>query len=484
MRRLASHSAIYGLADVFTNVTNLLLTPLLTAYLTPADYGVFAILNLFAAFAKILFRLRLDDAFFRTYYDQKTDAERRRLAGTIWLFSAGVGTLLFVAVVLLAEPITALLFDAPHPASRFLILSAADVWLSIFGFIPQSLLRIQDKPKVFTTFTILRHAVTVCFKVGLVMAGFGVAGPLWADIAGTLVFTVVLMPILLRNVAWAFDGAMLRSALSFGLPKVPHALLIQVQNLIDRPILDRFVSLGEVGVYSMGYTLGGGVKFGSSAFEPAWGPFVYSQIGKEDAPSTLARIITYAFAAFVTITLLVSVFGRELLQILTFKRPAFWAGAAVVPVVALAYLLHGIFLLTSIGLGICKKTSTYPLIALVCGAINVGANLLLIPRHGMMGAAWATVFSYGAMAALGAYLSHRVYPLPLERSRLLRLIVAAALCFALSTLVGSASPLTFAALWPVLGWKAAACAFFPFVVVATGFLRPDERAYLRRLASR
>ena len=67
MRRLASHSAIYGLADVFTNVTNLLLTPLLTAYLTPADYGVFAILNLFAAFAKILFRLRLDDAFFRTY---------------------------------------------------------------------------------------------------------------------------------------------------------------------------------------------------------------------------------------------------------------------------------------------------------------------------------------------------------------------------------------------------------------------------------
>lgn len=358
------------------------------------------------------------------------------------------------------------------------------MWLSIFGFIPQSLLRVQDKPKVFTTFTILRHAVTVCFKVGLVMAGFGVAGPLWADIAGTLVLTLVLVPTLLRNVAWRFDVAMLRSSLSFGLPKVPHALLIQVQNLIDRPILDRFVSLGEVGVYSMGYTLGGGVKFGSSAFEPAWGPFVYSQIGKPDAPTTLARVITYAFGAFITLTLLVAVFGRELLQILTIKRPAFWAGAEVVPVVALAYLLHGVFLLSSIGLGIGKKTGTYPLIALVSGAINVGANLFLIPRHGMMGAAWATVFSYGAMAALGAYLSHRVYPLPLEKSRLLRLIVAAALSFALSTLAGAASPLTLSTLLPILGWKTAACLFFPFVVVATGFLRPNERAYLRRLASR
>ncbi len=475
--RLFSHSAIYGLADVFTNITNILLAPILTAFITPADYGIWAILNLFSACAKIFFRLRLDDAFLRTHYEQRTAAERHRHAGTLWIFSAVVGTLLFAAVVLCAGPLTALLFSAPHPAKHFLILSATDVWLSIFGFIPQGLLRIQDKPRTFTAFTMLRHAVTIGCKLVLAVRGFGVAALLWADIAGTLVFTAVLLPTLLRNIAFAFDFAMLRNALRFALPKVPHALLIQVQNLIDRPLLDRFVSLADVGVYSFSYSLGAGVKFGSSAFEPAWGPFVYSQLGKPDAARTQARIITYAFAGFLVMALLVSVFAREALQVLAFKRPELWAGAAIVPVVALAYLLHGVFLLTSIGLGIEKKTSVYPLIALVAGVLNVAANLALIPRYGIMGAAWATVISYATMAALGAWLSARVYPLPLEIARLLRLSVAAAACFTLSRL----APAPF---WSAVAWKAACCAAFPLLAAALGFLRDSERAQLRAWLSR
>jgi hypothetical protein len=74
----------------------------------------------------------------------------------------------------------------------------------------------------------------------------------------------------------------------------------------------------------------------------------------------------------------------------------------VVPVVALAYLLHGVFLLTSIGIGIDRRARYYPLITAVAAAVNIGANFAWIPRHGMMGAAWATVASYAVMAALGA----------------------------------------------------------------------------------
>ena len=37
--KLASHSAVYGLADVFTTVVNLLLIPLYTTYLGATEYG-------------------------------------------------------------------------------------------------------------------------------------------------------------------------------------------------------------------------------------------------------------------------------------------------------------------------------------------------------------------------------------------------------------------------------------------------------------
>lgn len=474
VRRIASHSAIYGFADVFTNVANLLLAPLFTAYLAPADYRVLAILGLFSAFAKIVFRLRLDDAFFRTYYDQEDEGSRRRLVGTVSIFAALFGTALFALVVVFRAPITALLFGAPRPDSRLLVLAATDVWLGIFGFAPQNLLRVQNRPGVFTALTIVRHAVTIAFKVVLVVSGFGVAGPLWADVAGTAVFTLALAPTLLRNVSWTLDGSLLKEAMRFGLPKVPHAILIQVQNLIDRPILDRFVSPADVGIYDMGYRLGGGVKFASSAFEPAWGPFVYSQMDKPDAPRTLSRVITYAFAAFASVALIVAVFGRELLQILTFKRPEFWAGASVVPVVALAYLLHGVFLLSSIGLGISKKTVSYPLIAAAAAAVNVGANLVLIPRVGMMGAAWATVLSYAVMAGLGWQLSRRVYAMPLETARLARIVAVGTLVYGLSLLAPRAS------LVGALGVKVLVVGLFPALLAASGFLTVTEKAWLRR----
>ncbi|HZM51252.1 MAG TPA: hypothetical protein VFE68_12195, partial [Vicinamibacteria bacterium] len=47
LKKLAAHSAVYGAADVFTNVVNFLLIPLYTKFLTPVDYGNLALLITF-----------------------------------------------------------------------------------------------------------------------------------------------------------------------------------------------------------------------------------------------------------------------------------------------------------------------------------------------------------------------------------------------------------------------------------------------------
>jgi O-antigen/teichoic acid export membrane protein len=245
---------------------------------------------------------------------------------------------------------------------------------------------------------------------------------------------------------------------------VPHGLLIQVQNLADRKILDLFVTRGDVGLYQMGYNFGQGVKFATSAFEPAWGPFVYSQARRPEAPRTLARVASYAYAGFLGAALAVAVLGGDLLALLTPGNPAFRAAGPVIPVVALAYLLHGVFLLTSIGIGIEKKARYYPMVTAAAAAANVGANLLLIPRLGMMGAAWATVFSYAVMAGLGFAISRRLYPVPFEGRRWAALSAAAIVTYALSALAP-------AALWPGLAVKAVLLLAATALVLGSGMLR-------------
>jgi O-antigen/teichoic acid export membrane protein len=247
--------------------------------------------------------------------------------------------------------------------------------------------------------------------------------------------------------------------------------MIQAQNLADRKILDLFVSRADVGIYQMGYTFGQGVKFALSAFEPAWAPFVYSQIGKPDAQQTLARVVTYAWGVFLALGLALAVLSRELLQLMTFKNPDFWAAAPIIPVVVLAYLLHGVFLLTSIGIGIEKRARYYPIVTALAATTNIGANFVLIPRFGMMGAAWATVVSYAVMALMGLVFSQRAYPIPFEWGRLMRLFAAVLALFLLSRLAPEA-------LVPALAFKCALLAVAPFFVIGTFGLRGEEREWL------
>jgi O-antigen/teichoic acid export membrane protein len=467
--KLVSHSAIYGAADVFTNVISFLLMPLFTRCLSTAEYGSLALLLVFSTAAKIVFRLGLDGAFFRVHYDQTTELEQRRLAGTVALFAAGFGTLLFVAVAAGRGPLTRLLFRTEAPPDTWVLLVAADVFLGVFAFVPLNLLRIHDRPGLFSAYSASRNGLNLVLKVVLVVRGFGIPGVLWSDVIATAAFSAALLPILRRNAAWSFSTRLLRDVLAFGLPKVPHGVMVQVQNLADRWILEAFVSLGRIGIYQVGYTMGTAIKFALSAFAPAWEPFIYSQIHKPDAQQTLARLITYAFAVFAAVGLAVAVLGRELVHVMT--APAFHDAAPVVPVVALAYLLHGVFLLGSIGIGIRKRTGFYPLITAASATTNVVANLILIPELGILGAAWATVLSYLVMAGMGVWLSYRLYPIPFEMGRLGRITLAALAVFFLSRLAP-------AELWPAIGVKSLSLLGFPVLVLASGAVRPAEWAFL------
>lgn len=416
------------------NVLNLLLVPLFAHHLKTEGYGALALLALFSTVAKIVFRLGLDAGFFRVHYDQPDDASRKRLAGTVALFGAAVGAALLALTALLARPLSFLLFgDEPAPA-RWVVLAAADVAVGTLAFVPLGLLRIRERPGLFSAFSVGRHLVNLLLKVALLRAGWGVEGVLWSDVAATAVFVLALLPTLRGQVTASFAVPLLKDALGFGLPKVPHGLFVQIQNLADRKILDLFVSRADVGLYHMGYTLGTAVKFPLSAFEPAWGPFLYAEIKKPDAPRTIARLATVAFAVFALVATAVATLGGEALTLLTPGSPEFRAAAPVIPIVACAYLFHGIFLLTSVGIGVSKRARYYPLITAVVAAVNVAANFALIPRFGMVGAAWATLVSYAVMAGMGAVISHRLYAIPFERGRLVAFAAGGAAAYALGRL--------------------------------------------------
>jgi O-antigen/teichoic acid export membrane protein len=460
---------VYGSADVLGYLVNFALLPIITRHLSKAEYGALGILLLFGVATKILFRMGLDAGFFRIYYEQDSDKDKRVFTTTIFLAVAALSLAGFMLSVLASAAIgRALLGDG----RQFIVLVAADTFLNAFAFVPMNLFRIQERSGQFGAMSLFRNVLNAALKVFLVVSGWGVAGVLWSDVISTAVFVLVLFPTLIKNLGIGFSWTMLGQAFSFGLPKVPHSLAYQVLNLADRKLLDIFTTRAEAGLYHLAYQFGTAVKFFLSAFELAWSPFVYSLLKRADAPQTMARIATYAAVVLFSVGLAIAVLGKEVLMLMT--APEFHAGHPVIPVIVLAHVLQGLFLLTSIGIGISKKTYYYPIMTFSAATLNVGMNLILIPRLGKMGAAWATVAGYALMAAMGIYFSRRHYPIPFEWNRIGRIALAAFLCYGIS--LGAPD-----SLFSALAVKTLALALFPLALYLLGFFRPDEIAAIKRL---
>jgi hypothetical protein len=112
----------------------------------------------------------------------------------------------------------------------------------------------------------------------------------------------------------------------------------------------------------------------------------------------------------------------------------------------------------------------------------VGICILAAPGGRMVSVACATPAAYALMAALGAWQSHRVYPVPFEWGRLLVLGVFGALLF------GADQWLAWRGLPPGsiagIASKTGLFVALPALLLATGFFRHGEMRALRALVSR
>jgi O-antigen/teichoic acid export membrane protein len=431
IKNLFRNLAIYGLGDVATSLVSLLLLPVYTRYLTPSDYGVIAMLLTIEAVAKIVFRWGVDTAFMRLYYDCADSAARQRLASTLFFFLLALNGSLLAVGLASADWLSELLFDtAQHGLLVGLVI--ANTFVVGFYFMPFQVMRIREQSAQFIALVFSRSAGTLILRLVLVVgAGLGVLGVVVADVLVTAVFTLVLSRWFAPLLRPVFSRDIIREALKFGLPRIPHSLANQVVSLADRYFLKAYRTLDEVGIYSVGASFGLALRLFLSAFEFAWTPFFLGVMREPDAKRIYSTVSTYVLALLVLLVAAVCAMAPDLVRLAT--TPRFHPGAIVTPWIALGVMFQGVYLVGSIGLVITKRTTRYPLATGLAAVTSLSFNVWLIPRYGMLGAAWANAIAYGTLAAVTVGFSWHLYPIPYEWGRLLRVSIAGVAAYAAAT---------------------------------------------------
>ena len=111
------------------------------------------------------------------------------------------------------------------------------------------------------------------------------------------------------------------------------------------------------------------------------------------------------------------------------------ASADIVAWTAVGVFFYGIYLLTSIGLNLTSRTEYYPVSTAIRRGLNIALNLVLVPRVGIIGAAWANGAAYAIQAGVACSLAQRFYPVTYEYGRLARAVAAGGAAYVVARLL-------------------------------------------------
>ena len=468
LKRLARHSAIYGLGGVISRVIALFLLPLYTAYLTTADFGAVGVVIALNAVLVTILRGGISSAFFRFYFDSKEDAHRRLVLRTSFWFTMASATAGLVAGLLLADPISqALGVDDPTLVRAAFV----GLWAQMNYEQLTSLFRVEERSTAFLAASLANVAVTVGATVlFVVVLDGGAVGVVAGNFTDTLAVYLALLGYRREQLGLQFDRGLLREMQRFGLPLVPAALALIAINFGDRFFLVHLADLAEVGRYELGVRIASAMVLLLTAFRTAWPAFAYSIEDEDEARRTYGFVLTYLVLVASWVALALGLLAPWLVRILAPSNDEFWPGARVVAPLAFAFAVYAGYIVVSIGIGRARRTGFNWVVTGVAALVNVALNLVLVPRYGMEGSAAATLVAYGVLFVVMAWHAQRTYPVPYQWRRV-------------ATALGVATALTAAgkALDVPLAAAVAIALVYPLVLVPFGFYLPAERARVRRL---
>ena len=455
---LLKHSAVYGLAQIVSRLASFVLLPVYTRYLLPADYGILALLDLTTSLLSVLLSRGLIVAVLRYHFEARTEAERSQVWWTGLSLLLLITTVIIVPVWLARTNIAHLTLGLLPDASLYYSLALATLWLNTLGEFIKAELRARKKSGLYVSIA-LTHLL---FNIGLnlsflIVFQFGIFGILLGNLVAGGLRTLILGSLFLRTqgqrqISWP----LVHHLQKFAAPVVITAFLSLLMHQADRYVLRLFLDLEQVGIYSVAYTFGQAINtLVMVPFAAIWDVEMYTIAKKSQAKQIYATVFQYFVYGVSTIMLGAALFAQPLL---TMILPSSYAGAGrLIPLICLAYIFFSLHQHFRVPALLAKRPIDLLPAAIAAAATNIGLNLLLIPRWGIYGAAWASVCTFIVFSFTGLWVYRSIdrYPYPLLRCGLILAgMIASYLAYHLLTLFFPSSHWTFgiaAGMW--LAWS-------------------------------
>lgn len=424
LKQLGKETAIYGISTILSRFLNFLLVPFFTNIFTQAEYGIITNVYAYIAFLNIIYLYGMDSAYLKFSASKEFGSEKETFSSAF--NSVFLSSFIFSLIIIILQNPLAKLFGINENQMVIVYFISGTLFFDSISNIIFARLRFHNKALKFAGIKTFNIIVNVTLNVILIyFLKFRSEGVFIANFSASFLTFIFLGNELFKSYTFTLRKELLKGLVKFGLPFVPAGIASIITQVIDRPILLALTDASTVGIYQANYKLGIFMMLYVSMFQYAWQPFYLKKSEQENAKKLFAKVFTYFTLIGSIIFLVLSLYIEEIvkIRILGFYLVGkdFWGGINIVPVVLLGYLFNGFYINFVAGLQIQKKTHFMPLVSGLGAIVNVFTNLLLIPLFGMLGAAYATLLAYLAMAVYQYFLSQKFYKIDYEWNNIIKI---------------------------------------------------------------
>jgi len=481
LARLAARlTGTYAIGNVSQRLLELLVLPIYTLFLGPEEFAVVALAYLTVTLISLAVTNPLSGAVNRFYHHPAYVSDRREFLGSLFLFALLKGTVIAALYWICCRPLCLLMFGGLEYLPAVRCYTPAVVFLPLSTLLMYTL-QMQEKAKTYVAVLLTGAVLSVSVTIGLLsVANSGLVALACGQVCGVAYRTFVALPGFLKSARLCLSPRRLREPLKFGYGLLVGGYAQSAVGAGDRYVLMAQSTLMNVGLYDFGYRIGALLSFlVVDAVKRGVQPIL---LRHESDPAGQRRLIR-EFANHYTLGatfcgLALALFAREAIMLFASKE-SFWASWVIVPIIALAYVQHGLGNFLNMGLIMANRPLLISANLIISAVVNVGLNIVLIPIWGIMGAAVATLASYAVWNALKAYLSALSYDVRFDWNRIAHVTGVGIGLY----LLGLIPTLTLS-LWLAVPLKLLVLGGFPAMLWLTGYFTAEERKHVLRILGR
>jgi len=405
------------LAYLPVNITNIIASfgaiVILTRLLDPADWGTYSLAIITMHSVHMLLYTWTEAAMARFQARAERNNDVNSHVKTLYLLALCISVIGFALIISIIK------LSPLEPNLRFVMsIALGSTCLTLFINLGmeahKAAHRIKRYSLIYSSHTLLSFAVGILF---VLYSPFQASGPFIGIVLSLLLIgTYDLIYMLKQSRGGEFHRDKVKTYFLYGLPIGLSLVLTYALNSADSYMIAYLIDIPTQGKYIAGYNLSNrSLEIIFIWVAMAVTPMAVTAFEKEG--SEVSESIMRDFGATLLWLTLPAATGIALVS----QDAGFILGenireeaVSVMPFIAFAGLINGFMnFYVHRAFMLSGKTSAFVWAMIPPVILNIGLNLILIPKFGMMGAVWATVICYAFACAFAMFLARRYYPLPL-----------------------------------------------------------------------